>query len=85
MSIGGTTSGIQDRAIADIYTGPKSRSTGRRGIGVDKIILALVMLYLLIPLGATTHPKSSSLIGLSLTGAVCYARHRSGSRVTTRV
>src|SRR2546421_1871679 len=53
MSIGGTTSGIQDRAIADIYTGPKSRSTGRRGIGVDKIILALVMLYLLIPLGAT--------------------------------
>jgi putative spermidine/putrescine transport system permease protein len=53
MSIGGTTSGIQDRAIADIYTGPKSRSTGQRGIGVDKIILALVMLYLLIPLGAT--------------------------------
>src|SRR2546421_1109232 len=53
MSIGGTTSGIQDRAIADIYTGPKSRSTGQRSIGIEKIILALVMLYLLIPLGAT--------------------------------
>ena len=26
---------------------------GRRGIGVDKLMLALVMLYLLIPLGAT--------------------------------
>jgi len=53
MSIGGTTSGIPDRAIADVYTGPKSRSKGRRGIGVDKIMLTLVMLYLLIPLGAT--------------------------------
>src|SRR5437588_8189521 len=53
MSIGGTTSGIQDRAIADIYTGPKSRSTGRRSIGIDKIMVTLVMLYLLIPLGAT--------------------------------
>jgi len=53
MSIGGTTSGIPDRAIADIYSRRESRLTGRRGIGVDKLMLALVMLYLLIPLGAT--------------------------------
>src|SRR6266699_7198272 len=53
MSIGGTTPDIRQRTPADIYSPRKSRPTGARSIGVDKIILALVMLYLLIPLGAT--------------------------------
>ena len=53
MSIGGTTSGISQRATADVYSPRQPRSTGRRGLGVDKIILTLVMLYLLVPLGAT--------------------------------
>ena len=55
MSIGGTTSGISQRATADNYPPRNSglTRTGRRSIGIEKIILALVMLYLLIPLGAT--------------------------------
>ena len=55
MSIGGTTSGISQRATVDNYPPRNSRltHTGRRSIGIEKIILALVMLYLLIPLGAT--------------------------------
>src|SRR2546421_12095352 len=55
MSIGGTTSGISQRAIADNYPPHNSRltRTGRRSIGIEKIMLALVILYLLIPLGAT--------------------------------
>ena len=55
MSIGGTTSGISQRAIADNYPPRNSRltRTGRRSIGIDKLMLTLVMLYLLIPLGAT--------------------------------
>ena len=55
MSIGGTTSGISQRATVDNYPPRNSRltHTDRRSIGIEKIILALVMLYLLIPLGAT--------------------------------
>ncbi len=53
MSIGGTTSGISQRAIADNYPPRNSRPTVRRSIGIDKIMVTLVMLYLLIPLGAT--------------------------------
>src|SRR5438105_5586277 len=53
MSTRGTTSGIGEYAIADFYSRRKLKPSGRRGIGVDKIMLTLVMLYLLIPLGAT--------------------------------
>src|SRR6266478_1149568 len=53
MSIGGTSSGIVQRAIADVYPPRKSKPTGRRSVGPGKLVLALVMLYLLIPLGAT--------------------------------
>ena len=52
MSIGGTTSGIPQRAIADVYPPRKGQPTSRRGFGTAKIVLILVMLYLLIPLGA---------------------------------
>src|SRR6266478_6291443 len=53
MSIGGTSSGIVQRAIADVYPPRKNKPTGRRSVGPGKLVLALVMLYLLIPLGAT--------------------------------
>jgi len=48
-------SNITQRAIADIYTRPqeKGRPRAARGFGMNKIALILVMLYLLIPLGAT--------------------------------
>jgi putative spermidine/putrescine transport system permease protein len=51
MSINPTTS----RAIADTYAPPGQQEPAeqRRGIGVDKVILLLVILYLLVPLGAT--------------------------------
>src|SRR6266516_5821903 len=52
MSIGGTTSGIPQRALADNLTSPKGKPTSRRGFGTAKIVLILVMLYLLVPLGA---------------------------------
>ncbi len=53
MSIGGTTSGISQRAMTNTYPPRKSKPTIRRSFGVDRIALILVMLYLLIPLGAT--------------------------------
>jgi putative spermidine/putrescine transport system permease protein len=53
MSIGGTSSGIVQRAIADVHPPRKSKPTGRRSVGPGKLVLALVVLYLLIPLGAT--------------------------------
>src|SRR5436305_14136746 len=49
-------SNITQRAIADIYTRPQEKGRPRangRGFGMHKIALILVMLYLLIPLGAT--------------------------------
>ena len=52
MSIGQGT-GVAQRAMADVYPPPKSKSTSRRSFGVAKIALIFVMLYLLIPLGAT--------------------------------
>jgi putative spermidine/putrescine transport system permease protein len=52
MSIGGTTSGIPQRALADNLTSPKGKPTSRRRFGTAKIVLILVMLYLLVPLGA---------------------------------
>jgi len=53
MSIGGTTSGIPQRAIADVYPPRKSRPTSRRSSGLANIALLFVLLYLLVPLGAT--------------------------------
>ncbi|MGZ3615472.1 MAG: ABC transporter permease [Ktedonobacteraceae bacterium] len=53
MSIGGTTSNIPQRAIADVNPPAKSKPRGRRSYGVNKLALIVVMLYLLIPLGAT--------------------------------
>ena len=52
MSIGGTTSGIPQRALADNLTSPKGKPTSRRSFGVANIMLILVLLYLLVPLGA---------------------------------
>src|SRR6266852_1840534 len=54
MSIGGTSAGIPQRAIAEVYSPRgKNKPAGRRRFGLDKVLLLLVMLYLLIPLGAT--------------------------------
>jgi putative spermidine/putrescine transport system permease protein len=54
MSIGPSTgSGIAQRALADNLTSPKGKPASRRSSGVAKIALLFVMLYLLIPLGAT--------------------------------
>ena len=53
MSIGGTSAGIPQRAIAEINPPRKNKTTRRRIFGVDKLVLTLVALYLLIPLGAT--------------------------------
>ncbi|MGZ3644203.1 MAG: ABC transporter permease [Ktedonobacteraceae bacterium] len=53
MSIGGTTSNIPQRAIADVNPPAKSKPRGRRSYGVNKLALIVVMVYLLIPLGAT--------------------------------
>ena len=44
MSIGGTTSNIPQRAVADLYPPTKSRSTGRRSYGVNKLALIFVMI-----------------------------------------
>jgi putative spermidine/putrescine transport system permease protein len=52
MSIGGISSGIPQRALADNLTSPKGKPTSRRRFGTAKIALILVMLYLLVPLGA---------------------------------
>jgi len=52
MSIGGISSGIPQRALADNLTSPKGKPTGRRRFGTAKIALILVMFYLLVPLGA---------------------------------
>lgn len=50
-------SNITQRAIADVYTKPDQPGSQarrpKRGVGVDKVILLLVMLYLLVPLGAS--------------------------------
>jgi len=54
MSIGGTSAGIPQRAIAEVYSPRgKNKPAGRRRFGLDKVLLLLVMLYLLVPLGAT--------------------------------
>lgn len=52
MSIGSTTSGIQQRAIAEIPPA-KSKPASRRSSVVANIVLILAMLYLLVPLGAS--------------------------------
>jgi putative spermidine/putrescine transport system permease protein len=52
MSIGPETS-IAQRAMADTLSSPKSKPTGRRSFGVGKVVLILVMIYFLVPLGAT--------------------------------
>jgi len=45
---------IAQRAVADELTRPKRKDESRRGgFGLDKVALALVMLYMLVPLGAT--------------------------------
>ena len=53
MSIGGTTSGIPQRAIADKLTSPQGKPKSRRTAGMTYIALLFVMLYLLVPLGAS--------------------------------
>jgi putative spermidine/putrescine transport system permease protein len=53
MSIGGTTSGIPQRAIADVYPPRKGKPRSRRNSGAGMIALIFVLLYLLVPLGAT--------------------------------
>jgi len=46
--------GVTQQNTANVATSPKYKDqTKRRGFGFDKIILTLVLLYLLIPLGAT--------------------------------
>ncbi len=52
MSIGGTTSGIPQGAVADNLPAREGRPRGRRSFNTSKIMLILVMLYLLVPLGA---------------------------------
>jgi len=53
MSIGGTTSNIPQRAVADVNPPAKSKSSRRRNYGLNKLALIFVMIYLLVPLGAT--------------------------------
>src|ERR1051326_1233117 len=53
MSIRGSTSDIGEYATADVYSQRELKPRRRRGVGIDKIMLTLVVLYLLIPLGAT--------------------------------
>jgi len=53
MSIGGTTSNIPQRAVADVYPPAKSKSTRQRSYGLNKLALIFVMIYLIVPLGAT--------------------------------
>lgn len=52
MSIGGTTSGISQRAVSDNLPARAGKPRGRRSFNTSKIMLILVMLYLLVPLGA---------------------------------
>jgi putative spermidine/putrescine transport system permease protein len=48
------SSNISSRAIADLSTKPQGRpGSARRGFGLDKVVLILVILYLLVPLGST--------------------------------
>jgi putative spermidine/putrescine transport system permease protein len=48
---------IIQRAVADVYTNPnqpgRPARRSKRGLGIDKVILLLVILYLLVPLGAS--------------------------------
>jgi putative spermidine/putrescine transport system permease protein len=52
MSIGPTTS-VAPRASADVYPPRKGKPRSRRNSGVGMIALIFVLLYLLVPLGAT--------------------------------
>lgn len=52
MSIGPAT-GIAQRATADVYPPSKRKPESRRGSGAGMIALVFVLLYLLVPLGAT--------------------------------
>jgi putative spermidine/putrescine transport system permease protein len=48
------TGNIPQRAIADVMTSPKDQKKSRRGgFGLNKIALIVVVIYLLVPLGAT--------------------------------
>jgi len=53
MSIGGSTTGISQQAVADAFPPRKSKPTRRRSSGVNKIALLFVLFYLIVPLGAT--------------------------------
>ncbi len=60
-------SNISSRAVADLYTRPEERPRlARRRGGLDMIVLVLVMLYLLVPLGATLAFGLSSGSGFDL-------------------
>ena len=48
------SSNITQRAIADVITNPKDRGKpGKGGVGLNKVALIVVVIYLLVPLGAT--------------------------------
>jgi putative spermidine/putrescine transport system permease protein len=63
--------GISQRATADALPPRKNRATGRRSFGVDKVALILVMLYLLVPLGATL------AFGLATGNGIDFSTYRS--------
>lgn len=63
--------GISQRATADALPPRKNRATGRRSFGVDKVALVLVMLYLLVPLGATL------AFGLAAGNGIDFSTYRS--------
>lgn len=63
--------GISQRATADALPPSKNRATGRRSFGVDKVALILVMLYLLVPLGATL------AFGLATGNGIDFSTYRS--------
>jgi hypothetical protein len=49
-----SSQGVSKQKSANVALSPKYKDqTNRRGFGLDKIVLVLVLLYLLIPLGAT--------------------------------
>jgi putative spermidine/putrescine transport system permease protein len=53
MAIGGSTSSISQKAVAEASPLRKSKPRRRRSSGVNKIALLFVLFYLIVPLGAT--------------------------------
>ncbi len=60
-------SNISSQAIADLATRPQGQpGSARRGFGLDKVVLLLVVVYLLVPLGATLAFGLSTGSGLDI-------------------